>query len=59
VHSVPILSFAAVRDDKANICSKLGKNDVAKNQTLHFTRRITPKRVTSLRCPSHHIANAT
>jgi len=29
------------------------------NQTFHYTRRITPKRVTSLRCPSpHHSAKA-
>jgi len=29
------------------------------NQTFHYTRRITPKRVTSLRCPSpRHSAKA-
>jgi len=25
---------------------------LTKNQTFHYTRRITPKRVMSLRCPS-------
>jgi len=30
------------------------------NQTFHYTRRIMPKRVTSLRCPSpRHSAKAT
>jgi len=29
---------------------------VTKNQTFHYTRRITPKRVTSWRCPSPRIA---
>jgi len=30
------------------------------NQTFHYTHRITPKRVTSLRCPSpRHSAKAT
>jgi len=30
------------------------------NQTFHYTRHITPKRVTSLRCPSpRHSVKAT
>jgi len=30
------------------------------NQAFHYTRRITPNRVTSLRCPTpRHIAKAT
>jgi len=35
-------------------------NAFLSNQTFHYTRRIKPKRVTSLRCPSpRHNAKTT
>jgi len=40
--------------------SQVGLHHKLQNQTLHYTRCITPKRVTGLRCPSsRHSAKAT
>jgi len=45
-----------------SLCTSFGKLDLAImiKKIFHYTRRITPKRVTSLRCPSpHHSDKAT
>jgi len=48
------------KQDKVVENKAVSKNKVEKNQTFYYIRRITPKRVTNLRCPTpRHSAKAT